>query len=388
MPAVTDSQSVSTDRDPVTGSSARSKLASQSPASNSAGDKTADSSATVVTVALDAMSGDLGADSSVKAAIAAIQNSDDVNIILVGDESVLTPLLKKNSSDRLSVHHASEVVTMEESAAVAMRSKKDSSMRVAINLVHQGAAHACVSSGNTGALMGTAKFVLKTLPGVDRPAICTAIPNVNGQVHMLDLGANVDSTPEQLFQFAVMGSALASVVDSICSPRVGLLNIGSEDIKGNELVKETDKLLQQANVNYIGFVEGDEVYLGDVDVVVTDGFVGNVALKTSEGVAKLITGFLREEFTRSPLTKMMALAARPVLKRLQKRIDPRRYNGASLLGLRGLVIKSHGSADALALENAINVAKVEAQKDLVTTINSATESIFNTAVTIDSSVVE
>ena len=333
-----------------------------------------------VTVALDAMSGDLGADTLVQAAIASVRNSDDVNVILVGDESVLTPLIKKAPSDRLSVHHASEVVTMEETAAVAMRSKKDSSMRVAINLVHQGAAHACVSSGNTGALMGTARFVLKTLPGVDRPAICTAIPNVNGQVHMLDLGANVDSTPEQLFQFAVMGSALASVVDSTGSPRVGLLNIGSEDIKGNELVKETDKLLQQANLNYIGFVEGDEVYLGEVDVVVTDGFVGNVALKTSEGVAKLITGFMRQEFTRTPLSKVMALVAKPVLKRLQKRIDPRRYNGASLLGLRGLVIKSHGSADALALENAINVAKVEAQKDLVTTINRATESILNTSV--------
>ena len=170
------------------------------------------------------------------------------------------------------------------------------------------------------------------------------------------------------------------MVDSTSSPRVGLLNIGSEDIKGNELVKETDKLLQQANLNYIGFVEGDEVYLGEVDVVVTDGFVGNVALKTSEGVAKLITGFMRQEFTRTPLSKVMALVAKPVLKRLQKRIDPRRYNGASLLGLRGLVIKSHGSADALALENAINVAKVEAQKDLVTTINRATESILNTSV--------
>jgi len=340
-----------------------------------------------VTIALDAMSGDLGAETSVQAAIAAVRNSDDINVILVGNETVLTPLLKNTSPDRLSVHHASEIVTMEESAAVAMRSKKDSSMRIAINLVHQGKAHACVSSGNTGALMGTAKFVLKTLPGVDRPAICTAIPNVNGQVHMLDLGANVDSTPEQLFQFAVMGSALASVVDSINAPRVGLLNIGSEDIKGNELVKETDKLLQQAHVNYIGFVEGDAVYLGEVDVVVTDGFVGNVALKTSEGVAKLITGFLREEFTRSALTKVMALCAKPVLKRLQKRIDPRRYNGASLLGLRGLVIKSHGSADALAIENAINVAKVEAQKDLVTTINRATESILKTSATTNRSTV-
>ena len=341
----------------------------------------------IVTVALDAMSGDLGAATAVRAARSAVKNNDDIKIILVGDESVLNPLVSKSKSDgsgRLSVHHASEVVTMEESAAVAMRSKKDSSMRVAINLVHEGTADACVSCGNTGALMGTAKFVLKTLPGVDRPAICTALPNVErGKVHMLDLGANVDSTAEQLYQFAAMGSALASVVDSNKAPRVGLLNIGSEDIKGNDLVKDADKLLQQARLNYIGFVEGDEVYLGEVDVVVTDGFVGNVALKTTEGVAKLITGFLREEFTRSPFTKLMALAAKPVLNRLKMRIDPRRYNGASLLGLRGLVIKSHGSADALAIENAINVARVEAQKDLVAMINSATENILNTAVLID-----
>ncbi len=342
----------------------------------------------IVTVALDAMSGDLGAETAVQAAQSAVKHYDDLKVILVGDESLLSSLLAKSNTDqslkeRLSVHHASEIVTMEESAAVAMRSKKDSSMRVAINLVHKGEADACVSSGNTGALMGTAKFVLKTLPGVDRPAICTTIPNINGQVHMLDLGANVDCTAEQLYQFAVMGSALSGVVDSNTAPRVGLLNIGSEDIKGNELVREADKLLQQAKLNYIGFVEGDKVYLGDVDVVVTDGFVGNVALKTSEGVAKLITRFLREEFTRSPLAKLRALIAKPVLNRLKMRIDPRRYNGASLLGLRGLVIKSHGSADALAIENAIGVAKVEAQKDLVAMINKATENILKTAVQIE-----
>ncbi len=329
------------------------------------------------------MSGDLGAATAVDAALAALDKHSDISMILVGDEAELIPLLKNKPRDRLSVHHASEVVTMEDSAAHAMRTKKDSSMRVAINLVHNGTASACVSSGNTGALMGTAKFVLKTLPGVDRPAIVTSIPNINGHVHMLDLGANVDCTADQLYQFAIMGSALASVVDSIESPRVGLLNIGSEDIKGNELVKETDALLQQARINYIGFVEGDQVYLGDVDVVVTDGFVGNVALKTSEGVAKLITTFMREEFTRSPLTKLMALLASPVLKRLKSRIDPRSYNGASLLGLRGLVIKSHGSADAVAIENAINVARIEARKDLVSVINSTTENILKTTVQID-----
>jgi len=335
------------------------------------------------TIAVDAMSGDLGAKSAVQASMAAVKKHSDINITLVGDEAVLSPLLKIQSDDRLKVHHASEVVTMEESAAVAMRSKKDSSMRVAINLVKEGVADACVSSGNTGALMGTAKFVLKTLPGVDRPAIVTSIPNINGHVHMLDLGANVDCTPEQLYQFAVMGAALACAVDSTQKPRVGLLNIGSEDIKGNELVKAADAMLQQTNINYIGFVEGDEVYLGDVDVVVTDGFVGNVALKTSEGVAKLITGFMRDEFTRSPLSKLMALCAKPVLNRLKLKIDPRRYNGASLLGLRGLVIKSHGSADAFALENAIGVARLEAQKDLVTTINTATENVLKTTVQIE-----
>jgi len=303
-----------------------------------------------LTIAVDAMSGDLGAKIAVQAALAAINKHTDINITLVGDEAVLSPLLKAKFKDRLTVHHASEVVTMEESAAVAMRSKKDSSMRVSINLVKEGLADACVSAGNTGALMGTAKFVLKMLPGVDRPAIVTSLPNtVRGHVHMLDLGANVDCTPEQLYQFAVMGSALSAVVDSVEKPRVGLLNI---------------------------FVEGDEVNLGDVDVVVTDGFVGNVSLKTTEGVAKLITGFMREEFTRTPLSKLMALVAKPVLKRLRDRIDPRRYNGASLLGLRGLVIKSHGSADALALENAINVARLEARNDLVATINAATENIL------------
>ena len=196
---------------------------------------------------------------------------------------------------------------------------------------------------------------------------------------MLDLGANVDCTAEQLYQFAIMGSALAKVVGSVSVPRVGLLNIGSEEIKGNELVKEADKLLQQADINYIGFVEGDQIYLGDVDVVVTDGFVGNVALKSTEGVAKLIIGFLKQEFARTPLTKLMALFARPVLKRLRDRIDPRRYNGASLLGLKGLVIKSHGSADAVGIENAIGVARLEAKKDLVSLIAATTENSLQTS---------
>lgn len=340
-----------------------------------------------ISIALDAMSGDLGAEAAVDAALSALDKYSDTDMILVGDETVLVPLLEnkkyEHPSSRLRVHHASEVVTMADSAAQAMRSKKDSSMRVAINLVHDGSASACVSSGNTGALMGTAKFVLKTLPGIDRPAIVSAIPNINGHVHMLDLGANVDCTPEQLYQFAIMGSALASVVGELEKPRVGLLNIGSEDIKGNELVKEADQLLQKANINYVGFVEGDEVYLGDVDVIVTDGFVGNVALKTAEGVAKLVTGFMREEFTRSPLTKLAALLASPVLKRLRKRADPRVYNGASLLGLRGIVIKSHGSSDAMGIESALKVARLEVKNDLVSVISSTTENILKQTVQLD-----
>ena len=326
-----------------------------------------------VTIALDAMSGDLGAETAVQAAVSVTNKYSDLNIILVGDEAVLSPLLVATQDDRILIQHASEVVTMEDPLAQALRNKKDSSMRIAVNQVREGKAAACVSCGNTGALMAIARFVLKTLPGIDRPAIITAIPNINGHVQMLDLGANVDCTAEHLYQFAVMGAALSSVVDNIENPRVGLLNIGSEDIKGNELVKEAGKLLESAHLNYVGFVEGDEIYMGDVDVVVADGFVGNVALKTSEGVAKLIKSYLKQEFTRSPLSKVMGLVASPVLKKLAKRIDPDRYNGASLLGLRGIVIKSHGNAGVLALENAIKIARLEARKDLISLIDTYIE---------------
>lgn len=325
-----------------------------------------------VTVALDAMSGDLGAKTAVEAAVSVTKKYPDLSLILVGDEKILAPLLS-GSNERIQVQHASEVVTMEDPLAQALRNKKDSSMRIAVNQVREGKAAACVSCGNTGALMAIARFVLKTLPGIDRPAIITAIPNINGHVHMLDLGANVDCTAAHLYQFAIMGAALSAVVDNKDNPRVGLLNIGSEDIKGNELVKEAGRLLESADLNYVGFVEGDEIYMGDVDVVVADGFVGNVALKTSEGVAKLIKSYLKQEFTRSSLSKVMGLIASPVLKKLARRIDPDRYNGASLLGLRGIVIKSHGSAGVLALENAISIARLEAKKDLTSLIDTYIE---------------
>jgi glycerol-3-phosphate acyltransferase PlsX len=248
---------------------------------------------------------------------------------------------------------------MDEPPSKALRGKKDSSMRVALDLVKRREAHACVSAGNTGALMAVARFVLKTLPSVDRPAIITAVPSLKGRTHMLDLGANVDCTAEHLFQFAVMGSELVTAVEGIQAPKVGLLNIGEEEIKGNEQVKQAHELLSASSLNYVGYVEGDDIYLGGVDVVVSDGFVGNVALKSSEGVAKLVRHFLNKSFKRNWLTRLSGLAAMPVISSFRRTFDPRRYNGASLLGLRGIVIKSHGGADKLAFENAIHIAEKE-----------------------------
>ena len=242
---------------------------------------------------------------------------------------------------------------------------------MAIDLVKSGAAVAAVSAGNTGALMATARFVLKTLPGIDRPAICTTLPTMHGHVHMLDLGANVDCTPEQLVQFAIMGSILVTAVEGKPNPRVGLLNIGEEDIKGNETVKRAAELLRAAPVNYSGYVEGDEIYTGDVDVIVCDGFVGNVALKTSEGLVRMVVHFMRQEFKRNVFTRLSALAALPVLNAFKKRVDPRRYNGASLVGLNGTVIKSHGGADRFAFEHAILEALAEARKDVPQRIGEA-----------------
>jgi glycerol-3-phosphate acyltransferase PlsX len=314
---------------------------------------------TGVTVALDAMGGDIGPDSVVPAALASLRDHDDLNIILVGDETVLENSLARHRtavSDRLRIRHASQVVAMDDLPSHAMRNKKDSSMRVAINLVKQGDAAACVSAGNTGALMATARFVLKMLPGIDRPAICTALPSMTSHTWMLDLGANVDVDAKHLLQFAVMGSVMARAVDGNESPRIGLLNIGEEEIKGNEQVKEAGQLLASSHLNYGGYAEGDDIYKGGFDVVVCDGFVGNVSLKTTEGVAKMIAQFIREEFSRNILTRLAALVAMPVLHAFRNRIDPRCYNGASLLGLRGIVIKSHGSADELAFANAIKVA--------------------------------
>lgn len=322
---------------------------------------------TETVIAIDAMGGDHGPGVTVPASLQALKQYPKLRLILVGDEQQLTAELKRQGSSpsaRLGIQHASQVVTMDEAPSSALRGKKDSSMRVAINLVKQGDAQACVSAGNTGALMATARFVLKTLEGINRPALITALPTMNGHCHMLDLGANVDSPAEALYQFAVMGSVLASAVDNNPSPTVGLLNVGEEEIKGNEQVKQAHRMLSGNGLNYVGYVEGDDIFKGTVDVVVADGFVGNVALKTSEGVGKMISHYMKQEFKRNLFTKLAALVAMPVLNAFRKRIDPRAYNGASLVGLRGIVIKSHGSADAFSYATAIREAMLEVEKNV------------------------
>ncbi|MFI4922078.1 MAG: phosphate acyltransferase PlsX [Gammaproteobacteria bacterium] len=329
-----------------------------------------------VTIALDAMGGDHGTSVTVPAALTMLAKYDYLRLILVGKAEVLEPLVKRHQArlgERLRVHHASEEVSMQELPSQALRGKKNSSMRVAIDLVKAGEADACVSAGNTGALMATARFVLKTVPGIDRPAICALIPSHGGHTHMLDLGANADCTPEQLCQFGVMGSALANAVYSIPKPRVGVLNIGEEEIKGNEKVKEAAKLLTASHLNYIGFVEGDDIFSKDVDVVVADGFVGNVSLKTMEGLAKLISQIIREEFRRTAFTRFLALIALPVLHAIRKRLDPRHYNGASLLGLRGVVVKSHGGTDSVGYASAIRIAILEVQNQVPQRIGAMME---------------
>lgn len=327
-----------------------------------------------ITIALDAMGGDHGVDVVVPAALEYLRTDPDVSLILVGREEAITPLLPPGGVvDRLSIHHASEEVAMDELPSRALRGKKDSSMRVAINLVKSGEADACVSAGNTGALMATARFVLKTLPHVDRPAIITALPTVNGHTWVLDLGANVDCSADHLFQFAVMGAELVSAVDGIGSPKVGLLNIGQEEIKGNDQVKQAHVLLTESGLNYQGYVEGDDIYLSDIDVVVADGFIGNVALKSSEGVAKMIGHYMKAEFKRNLFTKLAALVALPVLNNLRRRIDPRAYNGAPLVGLRGVVVKSHGGTDTTGYRSAIAIAKKEVLADVATRISRRVE---------------
>jgi len=328
------------------------------------------------------MGGDLGPKVTVPGALKAIAKYKNLSLVLVGDKGEIQDVLKaKRALDnpRVSIHHTTQKVEMDESPAQALRFKKDSSMRVAINLVKNKTVDACVSAGNTGALMATARFVLKTIAGIDRPAIVSTFPTMskNKNMRMLDLGANIDSTADHLFQFAVMGSVLASAIEEIHNPSVSLLNIGQEDIKGNELVKQAhQKLLNTNSINYSGFIEGDQIYKGKIDVVVCDGFVGNVALKTTEGVAKLIAQLIKDAFNQGFFAKLAALVSMPVLKFLKKRLNPDRYNGATLLGLQGIVIKSHGGAQSQAFFCAIKEAIAQVSKNVPSRISAEVENIL------------
>jgi glycerol-3-phosphate acyltransferase PlsX len=325
-----------------------------------------------VRIAVDCMGGDHGPAVTLAACQQFLAAHDDSELLLVGSEEALKPAAHWPSCTLVT---ASEVVTMDDTLETALRRKKNSSMRVAISQLKpdangRTAADVCVSAGNTGALMGLARYLLKTLDGIDRPAIATVLPNEHdGHTTMLDLGANVDCTAENLLQFAIMGSALVAAVEGKREPTVGLLNVGEEAIKGSDLIKRAGELLRDAaargQLNYVGNVEGDDIFKGTADIIVCDGFVGNVALKTAEGLAAMLSHFIRQEFTRNPLTRLAAIVALPVLNRFKKRVDPRRYNGAALLGLRGLVFKSHGSADAFAFSNALVRAHDAARNRLI-----------------------
>lgn len=315
-------------------------------------------------IAIDVMSGDREPREYLAAAVHALRDDNELRAFIVGDPALLNGSFPESLRDRAEFVAATQVVAMDDSPREAIRRKKDSSMRRAIELVHEGRASACVSAGNTGALTAIAHFVLKTIEGVERAAIMSAIPAEHGHTFMLDLGANTKATPEQLRQFAFMGTIVARDVHGIERPRVGLLNIGEEDIKGHDVVQDAHALLEASSLNYIGFVEGGDIFSGEVDVVVTDGFTGNVALKTMEGAAGLIARRLKREFTASTLDRLAGLVARPVLRRVAAGLDPRRYNGACMVGLNGIVVKSHGGADQVAFARAIAMSALAARHQL------------------------
>jgi glycerol-3-phosphate acyltransferase PlsX len=334
-----------------------------------------------ITIAIDAMGGDHGLSVVIPACMRTAKNNPGLKLILVGARDKINEHLKKQgiaTSKQFSVVHASEVVAMDELPSSALRNKKNSSMRVAINLVKEGIADACVSAGNTGALMATARYVLKTLPGIDRPAIVSELPTIKGRTWVIDLGANIDSCAEHLFQFAVMGSALVQAVANKPNPKIALLNIGVEEMKGNDQVKRTAHMLEECSMmNYVGYVEGDHFYSGEVDLVVCDGFVGNVALKASEGIARLFLNLFKESFNRTLFSKLIALIAWPVLKQIKTRFDPSRYNGASMLGLNGIVVKSHGGANALGFQHAIEQAIIEVETDVIDLVRNQINDFIN-----------
>ncbi len=324
------------------------------------------------------MSGDHGLSSALPAAITCMEKMDDIYLLLIGDQEQINknipPKIQKLQNKKYSVLHTNEYISMDEDILSAIRSKKNSSMRLSIAAVKDKTADACVSAGNTGALMALSKIILKTISGIDRPAICTALPTKKGHMHMLDLGANIESTSDHLYQFAIMGSALVQSLEESLNPRIGLLNIGSEEFKGNETIKNAGTMMQSSSLNYGGYVEGDDIFEGNYDVIVTDGFAGNIALKSIEGVANIISHFIKNEFKKNLYNKFSALISFPVMKGVRKKVDPRRYNGASLLGLQGVVVKSHGGADSYAFARAIRTAYYEVKNGVLGKIESLIES--------------
>ena len=327
-----------------------------------------------ITIALDMMSGDDGVASSVPGAIQALNKHQDLFLILVGNKTAIENFIpndiKKLENTRYNIIHTNELISMQDEVLTAIRSKKQSSMRLSIEAVNQNKADACVSAGNTGALMALSKIILKMLQGIDRPAICGSFPTKDGLTHMLDLGANVQCNSNHLYQFAIMGSALVQSLEISNSPKIGLLNVGSEEFKGNDTIIHSGHLFQKSKLNYAGFVEGDDIFTGNFDLVVTDGFAGNIALKSIEGVANIISHFIKSEFNKNIFTKISAAISYPVMKAVKKKVDPRRYNGASLLGLQGVVVKSHGSADPYAFSRAINTAYYEVKNQILNKITN------------------
>ena len=333
-----------------------------------------------ITIALDVMSGDNGPAPAILGSIKALQSIDDLRVDLVGDQDIIKQTLKSidmSLRERITVIHTKEFIKMDEDILSAIRNKKQSSMRLSINRVKNNEAHACVSAGNTGALMSLSKIILKTIDGIDRPAICTSLPTKKKFMQVLDLGANIECNAQNLYQFAVMGSSVVKSLEISDNPRVGLLNIGAEEFKGRDEIKLAADLLNKSNINYVGFVEGNGMFSGDYDVIVTDGFTGNIALKSIEGVAGMIKHFIKSEYNKNLYNKLSAIVSLPVMKGVKKKMDPRVYNGASFLGLNGIVIKSHGSADDFSYSNAIQTAYYESKNNLLANIKAYTARELN-----------
>ena len=333
-----------------------------------------------ITIALDVMSGDNGPAPAILGSIKALQSIGDLRVDLVGDQDIINQTLESidmSLRERITIIHTKEFIKMDEDILSAIRNKKQSSMRLSINRVKNNEAHACVSAGNTGALMSLSKIILKTIDGIDRPAICTSLPTKKKFMQVLDLGANIECNAQNLYQFAVMGSSVVKSLEISDNPRVGLLNIGAEEFKGRDEIKLAADLLNKSNINYAGFVEGNGMFSGDYDVIVTDGFTGNIALKSIEGVAGMIKHFIKSEYNKNLYNKLSAIVSLPVMKGVKKKMDPRVYNWASFLGLNGIVIKSHGSADDFSYSNAIQTAYYESKNNLLANIKAYTARELN-----------